>query len=322
MVYFFAQIILPWFVPFLSFHERSWAMVYVLIFCWVVDLERQNGDPGCKISSDLYVQKAQIANFQFHFEHFGLRTSMKRQKVGWSFNGRLHDFRRPVRKERWSARWDHQGALRSSCCTVHAFMPRTNGYGRSLGKGWTHWARDGVGEHHLKRIEHTGAHAKYKNIVLNTYRHRFTYGTSFYDSTPQIGNASLWWVVVVVVLGGEEGGPGTWSVYYADRYRYRKNIDVTCNWKYIYITYLYLCWYCFTFIDLCLHSLVYFCFPTHDKIYTICTCICCVQMIGVNEIQVWKIHLCRALKVDISNIFSIYFQFFQDLLSGIFRGPQ
>lgn len=54
-------------------------MVYVLIFCWVVDLERQTGDPGCKMAGDLYVQKAQIANFQFHF---GLPTSMKRQKVG------------------------------------------------------------------------------------------------------------------------------------------------------------------------------------------------------------------------------------------------
>ena len=73
-------------------------MVYVLIFCWVVDLERQTGDPGCKMASDLYVQKAQIANFQFHR---ALRTSdFDVSKRRWSFKGRLHDFRRPVRKDR------------------------------------------------------------------------------------------------------------------------------------------------------------------------------------------------------------------------------
>eukprot|EP00434_Breviolum_minutum_P025919 symbB.v1.2.022914.t1/scaffold2052.1/size91004/9 len=74
-------------------------MVYVLIFCWVVDLERQNGDPGCKMASDLYVQKAQIANFQFH-RKLRSRTSMKRQKGRRSLEQLLHCARLHAENER------------------------------------------------------------------------------------------------------------------------------------------------------------------------------------------------------------------------------
>lgn len=64
MVCFFFD--LPW-----SDRERC----FIVFFCWVVDLERQNGDPGCKILRFCAKSTWQTSSFT---EHFGLRWSVKK----------------------------------------------------------------------------------------------------------------------------------------------------------------------------------------------------------------------------------------------------
>lgn len=135
---------LPW-----SDRER-W---FIVVFCWVVDLERQNGDRGCKIYWDPRAKSTwQTSSFTEH--GLGLRWSVKKMVefqrqaacTGIVFSHVLSRFFfRNVCRFIFIFPDEHRGAVWSSCCTVHAFMRRTNGYGRSWGKGWTHWEKDGVG---------------------------------------------------------------------------------------------------------------------------------------------------------------------------------